>query len=214
MIPKNKFPNKHGDTHTFSAAVTALEVTRKGISNPRVLDVRDSHKMYQKILTTFWCENNVAKNAMKMHLLHGLFCVTLFSSSKNIRAISRKSWPLNHSQKDFVQDNGLRQCGPSWHQKWWNLFLSKIKLVHQTQFLLLSSTHLVFFQLWRSFYGEGFTNKFKPWLSSNVTWKLGNEFSIEEEVSFVMPQIWYTELPRVEKFLFFSRCHNSLLHYT
>ena len=81
--------------------------------------------------------------------------------------------------------------------------LSEIKLPCQTQFLLLSSTHSVFFQLWRSFYGEGFTNKFKPWLSSNVTWKLGNEFSIEEEVSFVMPQIWYTELPRVEKFLFF-----------
>ena len=92
-----------------------------------MLDVRDSHKMYQKILTTFWCENNVAKNAMKMHLLQALLCDPFFS--KNIRAISRKSWPLNHSQKDFVQDNGLlRQCSPSWHQKWWNLFLSKIKL--------------------------------------------------------------------------------------
>ena len=165
--------------------------------------------MYQKILTTFWCENNVAKNAMKMHLLQALLCDPFFS--KNIRAISRKSWPLNHSQKDFVQDNGLRQCGPSWHQKWWNLFLSKIKLLCQTHSLLLSSTHSVFFQLWRSFYGEGFTNKFKPWLSSNVTWKLGNEFSsIEEEVSFVMPQIWYTELPRVEKFLFFR---GAITHY-
>ena len=107
-----------------------------------MLDVRDSHKMYQKILTTFWCENNVAKNAMKMHLLQALLCDPFFS--KNIRAISRKSWPLNHSQKDFVQDNGLRQCGPSWHQKWWNLFLSKIKLLCQTHFLLLSSTHSVF----------------------------------------------------------------------
>ena len=67
-----------------------------------------------------------------------------------------------------------------------------------------SSLPIQVFQLWSMFYGEGFTNKFKPWLSSNVTWKLGNEFSsIEEEVSFVMPQIWYTELPRVEKFLFF-----------
>ena len=173
--------------------------------------------MYQKILTTFWCENNVAKNAMKMHLLQALLCDPFFS--KNIRAISRKSWPLNHSQKDFVQDNGLRQCSPSWHQKWWNLFLSKIKLLCQTHkytSCYFSSLPIQVFQLWSMFYGEGFTNKFKPWLSSNVTWKLGNEFSsIEEEVSFVMPQIWYTELPRVEKFLFFfSRCHNSLLHYT
>ena len=161
--------------------------------------------MYQKILTTFWCENNVAKNAMKMHLLQALLCDPFFS--KNIRAISRKSWPLNHSQKDFVQDNGLlRQCSPSWHQKWWNLFLSKIKLgtLSNTLLVILVVYPLSFFQLWSMFHGEGSTNKFKPWLSSNVTWKLGNEFSsIEEEVSFVMPQIWYTELPRVEKFLFF-----------
>ena len=138
------------------------------------------------------------------------FCVTL-SFPKILGLFPENLDPLTiHKKilfKIMVCSAELRQCSPSWHQKWWNLFLSKIKLLCQTHeytSCYFSSLPIQVFQLWSMFYGEGFTNKFKPWLSSNVTWKLGNEFSsIEEEVSFVMPQIWYTELPRVEKFLFF-----------